>query len=197
MDKVQVSVQSMFTVKSSEDKFMILLTDTGDTRKFGIETGKQEVALITAYLFGQRPPTPSLYEVLSSYINRKNCKISEVCIDEMNDGIYKAKLSICGKEGSETECLNVKATDGIVLAILNNAPIYATQEVIYKGQEFFCDYLKGNASLVGVRLAAIDTDEVKLKIKSNELKQAIQNEDYELANQLQKEIENIKKDLKK
>ncbi len=193
MDKIQVRVLSMLTVNASKDNFLIILSDLDEKEKFGITTGKHEVAHIAAYLFGKRLPTPSLYEVFADFLKQQEYKVKEVCISELNDDIYKAKMLYSRKDCTETESLDIKATDGIALAILTDAPLYATKEVMYKGGEMTKNLVDSTPSVANKQLIPIDSDELKIAFMNKDLQEAIQNEDYEKANQIKKRIEEEKK----
>lgn len=197
MEKIQVRVLSMITVDASKDSFLIVLSDLEEKKKFGITTGKHEVAHIAAYLFGKRLPTPSIYEVFADFLKRQEYKVKEVSIISLDESIYKAKLFFNRKENTETESIDVKATDGIALAILSNAPIYATQEVMYKGSEMTKSLIDSTLSVANKQLISIDSNKLRIALMEKDLQEAIQNENYEKANQIKIEIEEEKKKIAK
>ncbi len=197
MEKIQVRVLSMITVDASKDSFLIVLSDLEEKEKFGITTGKHEVAHIAAYLFGKRLPTPSIYEVFADFLKQQEYKVKEVNIISLDENIYKAKLFFNKEENSETESIDVKATEGIALAILSNAPIYATQEVMYKGSEMTKSLIDSTLSVANKQLISIDSNKLRIALMEKDLQEAIQNENYEKANQIKIEIEEEKKKISK
>ncbi len=187
----------MITVDASKDSFLIVLSDLEEKEKFGITTGKHEVAHIAAYLFGKRLPTPSIYEVFADFLKQQEYKVKEVNIISLDENIYKAKLFFNKEENSETESIDVKATEGIALAILSNAPIYATQEVMYKGSEMTKSLIDSTLSVANKQLISIDSNKLRIALMEKDLQEAIQNENYEKANQIKIEIEEEKKKISK
>ena len=187
----------MITIDASKDSFLIVLSDLEGKEKFGITTMKHEVTHIATYLFGKRLPTPSIFEVFADFLKRQEYKVKEVSIISLDESIYKAKLFFNRKENTETESIDVKATDGIALAILSNAPIYATQEVMYKGSEMTKSLIDSTLSVANKQLISIDSNKLRIALMKKDLQEAIQNEDYEKANQIKKDIEEEKKKIVK
>lgn len=187
MAHVQIKVNNLYPTE--EGSYLLIMESVDSGKKFGILTMKNEAMYITSFSFGKRPPRPSLYELYSNFLVEENYKLQKVVLTQYKNNIYYAALICINWNTNEEKYIDIKATDAIALACLNNIAIFAEEEVILKCSELYKHiiekmeekYIKQSSSINHTMLQHYQT----------QLQHAIETENYELAAEIKKKLDNI------
>ena len=188
----QIRVCNLYSTQ--EDSFLLVIEEIKSHQKFGIFTLKNEAMHILSFMYEKRPPRPSLYEVFSKYLTETNVQIAEIRITQYKQSVYHAEL-VC-KDSSNTEkTFDIKATDAIAIAYLNKKPLYAEEQVIQECSVIYAPIIQKMEKRLSNENMANKSSFIisKVNIYEEQLKHAIESENYELAAELKKKIEEIKK----
>ena len=128
MEKVQVDILGLSTSPSSAGAYALILKETNGKRKLPIIIGAFEAQSIALELEGMKPPRPLTHDLMRNIIDLFAVSLNEVCINELRDGTFYAKLTIEGL--SETQEVDSRPSDAIALAVRYGAPIYVGEEVL-------------------------------------------------------------------
>jgi bifunctional DNase/RNase len=118
--------------------------------------------------------------------------VKEVLIYKFHEGVFHSKL-ICEKDGQQSE-IDSRTSDAIAIGVRFNAPIFTLGKILDEvggaenANEDTFDFEDEDEddpifSAVGNEWKDVDLDEL-----SNQLTEAIENEDYELASKIRDEI---------
>lgn len=190
MEKVQVDILGLSTSPSSAGAYALILKESNGKRKLPIIIGAFEAQSIALELEGMRPPRPLTHDLLKNVIDTFAVSLNEVCISELRDGTFYAKLSVEGV--SETKEIDSRPSDAIALAVRFGAPIYVEENVLQEAgiiseeeEEETEEETKKQEE------APVKQFTTKLEQLQSALKDAIEKEDYEKAAQLRDDIRKL------
>jgi hypothetical protein len=168
----------------------LILKESNGKRKLPIIIGAFEAQSIALELEGMRPPRPLTHDLLKNVIDTFAVSLNEVCISELRDGTFYAKLSVEGV--SETKEIDSRPSDAIALAVRFGAPIYVEENVLQEAgiiseeeEEETEEETKKQEE------APVKQFTTKLEQLQSALKDAIEKEDYEKAAQLRDDIRKL------
>jgi hypothetical protein len=190
VEKVQVDILGLSTSPSSAGAYALILKESNGKRKLPIIIGAFEAQSIALELEGMRPPRPLTHDLLKNVIDTFAVSLNEVCISELRDGTFYAKLSVEGV--SETKEIDSRPSDAIALAVRFGAPIYVEENVLQEAgiiseeeEEETEEETKKQEE------APVKQFTTKLEQLQSALKDAIEKEDYEKAAQLRDDIRKL------
>lgn len=107
---------------------------SGQGKRFAIYTEAETGKLLQMYLTGNKKPRPMTHDLMSSILKGFNIRIKHISITDIQDTIYFARLFLEQWNGEIREIIELDArpSDCILLALINNIPVFCTQEVLHK-----------------------------------------------------------------
>ncbi len=189
MEKVQVDILGLSTSPSSAGAYALILKETNGKRKLPIIIGAFEAQSIALELEGMKPPRPLTHDLMRNIIDLFAVSLNEVCINELRDGTFYAKLTIEGL--SETQEVDSRPSDAIALAVRYGAPIYVGEEVLNEAGVISEDDEDGDETDLKEETEQIKKPLTRLEQLQTSLKEAIEKEDYEKAAKLRDDIRKL------
>jgi hypothetical protein len=187
VEKVQVDILGLSTSPSSAGAYALILKESNGKRKLPIIIGAFEAQSIALELEGMRPPRPLTHDLLKNIIDTFAVSLNEVCISELRDGTFYAKLSVEGV--SETQEIDSRPSDAIALAVRFGAPIYVEEQVLQEAGIVSEDEEEETEdSAKKPEEPPVKQFTTKLEQLQSALKDAIEKEDYEKAAKLRDDI---------
>ncbi len=186
MEKVQVDILGLSTSPSSAGAYALILKETNGKRKLPIIIGAFEAQSIALELEGMKPPRPLTHDLMRNIIDMFAVSLNEVCINELRDGTFYAKLTIEGL--SETQEVDSRPSDAIALAVRYGAPIFVGEEVLNEAGVVSDDDDETEETLTREESTPVKKSISKLEQLQTSLKEAIEKEDYEKAAKLRDDI---------
>lgn len=126
-------------VQLSFDKIMQTRSYTvvilsGNEKRFAIYTDPSIGRVLQLYLTGTEKPRPLTHDLMYSILGGLNVRIKQVVINDIQDTIYFARLFIEQHQNGIRHIIELDArpSDCITLALMSNAPVYCTAEVLEK-----------------------------------------------------------------
>ena len=126
---VQVKVKGVYIAEpqgNSPAPVVLLEDETG--RIVPIFVGLSEAISIHHALSGGLAPRPMTHDLFVSVLERLNASIIRVLIDELEGGIYYARLTI--KSDSKEHEIDARPSDCLALAIRVKAPVEIREKVV-------------------------------------------------------------------
>ncbi|MCX6149736.1 MAG: bifunctional nuclease family protein [Ignavibacteriales bacterium] len=199
MNKVQVEILGLSSTPSSGGAYAILLKELYGVRRLPIIIGAFEAQAIALEMEGIKPPRPLTHDLLKSIIDNLGATVQEVIIDELKENTFYAKIII--DVSSVTNDIDSRPSDAIALAVRTQAPIYVNEEVMNTAA--FIPATE-DESLEGAEESDLTPDieenpkppitpsrETKLASLQNQLREALEKEDYERAAKVRDEIKKM------
>ncbi|MGE5411067.1 MAG: bifunctional nuclease domain-containing protein, partial [Clostridiales bacterium] len=147
---------------------------------------------------GIKPPRPLTHDLLKNIIDNLGASVQEILIDELRDNTFFAKIII--EVSSMTNDIDSRPSDAIALAVRAQAPIFVNEEVM-KAAAFIPsgEEETGESSEEAFPDEEIpekpqpsgSSRESRLATLQNQLREALDSEDYERAAKIRDEIKKM------
>ncbi|MGE5400116.1 MAG: bifunctional nuclease domain-containing protein [Ignavibacteriales bacterium] len=197
MNKVQVEILGLSSTPSAGGAYAILLKEVYGVRRLPIIIGAFEAQAIALEIEGIKPPRPLTHDLLKNIIDNLGASVQEILIDELRDNTFFAKIIL--EVSSLTNDIDSRPSDAIALAVRTQAPIFVNEEVmkaaafIPSGEEESAENLDESLpdEEIPEKPVPSGSKESKLASLQNQLREALDNEDYERAARIRDEIKKM------
>jgi bifunctional DNase/RNase len=187
VEKIQVDILGLSTSPASGGAYALILKEVNGNRRLPIIIGAFEAQSIALEMEGIKPPRPLTHDLMKNILESTGNELSEINISELKDGTFYARLIF------EAQEIDARPSDAIALAVRFGAPIFVADKVM--DEAGFLpeneDQENAEAGATVVPPAGKDSKVAKLEGLRNQLKEAVDREDYEKAAQLRDDIRRI------
>lgn len=202
--KIELQVADIHAAARPSEAFSLILKEKEGERYVPIIIGMSEARAILVELNQSPTHRPLTHELFVSLADSFNCALTEVDIVHYENGVYYADMLMKRSDGTLFH-LDARPSDAISLALKFNAPFFMNENIFLancmedhsedepaeKEYNEWLDVCAEEEVEGGRSDAYIDR---KLKEMSSEelqslLEGAIESEDYELAEKIQKELD--------
>lgn len=193
MHKVQVEILGLSASPSAGGAYALLLKEIYGVRRLPIIIGQFEAQSIALEMEGIKPPRPLTHDLLKNIIDNLGGTISEIIIDELKENTFYAKIKL--EISSMTNEVDSRPSDAIALAVRTGSPLFVSEDVMKiasfvpsseDSDEPFSDDIDEKDT--EFKPAKKNLSETKLAQLQDQLREAIDKEDYERAAKLRDEI---------
>ena len=190
MSLVQLDIERLEPSSSHKSSYVLLLREIGGERKLPIVIGPCNAGSIAIYLeSNQNPERPLTHDVIKSITNSFQITVSRVVIHTLREGVFHASF-FCFMDGDKEIEIDARTSDAIAIAIRMGCPIFTYNDILQEAGIVLADNYTS-------RFTSDDTEEDLKKdifetLSKDELekqmKEAIDEEDYERASKIRDEI---------
>jgi bifunctional DNase/RNase len=201
MSLILLSIKGISYSQTQSGAYALVLSEMEGARTLPIIIGAFEAQSIAIALETEiRPPRPLTHDLFKTFSDRFEIHIKEVIIHKLVDGVFFSSL-VCEKDGVE-EVIDTRTSDAIAIAVRFNAPIYAYENILDKAgiylkvEEEMELENKQESTEISIELEEIITQDdnsfssLSLKELHNQLNNAVEDENYEVAAKIRDEISN-------
>lgn len=197
MDKIQVDILGLSSSPSAGGAYALLLKETDGIRRLPIIIGAFEAQSIALELEGIKPPRPLTHDLLKNLVDDLGAQVLEIYINELRENTFYAKIVI--ESSSLTNTIDARPSDAIALAVRTGSPIFISEDVMSSaGFAPSEESEEGNKDPFGLSdkfeasQAPKKSAEAKVASIHDQLREAVEKEDYERAAKLRDEINRLK-----
>lgn len=190
MDKIKLDIAGLSYSQTQSGAYALVLTESGGKRQLPIIIGGFEAQAIAIELEKMTPTRPLTHDLFKNFAQAFSIVVNEVVIYNLIEGIFYSKL-ICERDGQVTE-IDARTSDAIAIGVRFNCPIYTFESILSSAgilldetQEKDDDF---NLDEEEVPAAEGSLESLTVEELENQLNEAIENEDYELASRIRDEI---------
>ena len=199
MSLIKLTIKGISYSQTQSGAYALVLSEMDGIRTLPIIIGAFEAQSIAIAIEKEiRPPRPLTHDLFKTFSERFDIQVKQVIIHKLVDGVFFSSL-ICEKDGVE-EIIDTRTSDAIAIAVRFLAPIYTYENILEKAgihlktEEEIA--ISSNLDLETVERSLEKTNlskssnfsEYSLQELQNQLKEAVMNEDYELAAKIRDEI---------
>jgi len=191
MEKIKLDIAGLSYSQTQSGAYALVLSEVIGKRRLPIIIGGFEAQAIAIELEKMTPSRPLTHDLFKNFADNFKINLVEVIIYNLVEGIFFAKL-ICELDGKEVE-IDSRTSDAIALAVRFESPIYTYEFVLNSAGIILDDEeLSENDNITPeINLEDITNDPAErltLKELKKQLKNSIENEDYEAASRFRDEI---------
>ncbi len=195
MEKIKLDIAGLSYSQTQSGAYALVLSEVIGKRRLPIIIGGFEAQAIAIELEKMTPSRPLTHDLFKNFADNFKINLVEVIIYNLVEGIFFARL-ICEQNGKEVE-IDSRTSDAIALAVRFESPIYTYEFVLNSAGIILDDEeLTENEDIKPeINLEEITknpTERMTLKELKKQLKNSIDNEDYEAASRFRDEINNRK-----
>lgn len=198
MEKVQLEITGIEYSQTHSGSYVLHLKEVNGNRHMPIVIGSFEAQAIAVELEKMVPNRPMTHDLFKPILDIFHITVKEVIIHQFREGLFIAKITLIGEDGIPTD-IDSRSSDAVAIAVRFNVPIYTTKQVINEVNNLsevnphMEDSLTDSehfeeAANLEEDVQVLDMDELE-----NQLKEALEQEDYELATKIRDEINKRKK----
>lgn len=192
MDKVLVEIIGLSSSPSAGGAYALLLREVYGKRRLPIIIGQFEAQAITLELEGIKPPRPLTHDLLKTFVDNLGGTVIEITISELRDNTFYSNITI--DVSTIHNNIDARPSDAIAVAVRASAPIYVSESVMKIASFVPSENEKHDAFMnsAGRTHTKFDPQETRSASLQDQLREAIEKEDYERAAKLRDEIEKIR-----
>lgn len=200
MDYKRLIIRGISYSQTQSGAYALLLEHEETNVKIPVVIGNFEAQSISLGLEKDiQPPRPLTHDLFTKFVKESGYYLSSIIIYQIIDGVFFSNIEFKNKETGREILLDARTSDAVAMAVRFDAPIYTTEQVLNEAgilleiehstqtQEEDYEVLSPEESVMeNLRLLAME-DLLAL------LEEAVKNEDFDYALQLQEEIKRRKK----
>ena len=189
LEKVKLEIIGLSYSQTQSGAYALVLAEAGGKRRLPIIIGGFEAQAIAIELEKMTPTRPLTHDLFKSFAQSFDIEVKEVIIYNLVEGIFYSKL-ICERDGQVTE-IDARTSDAIAIGVRFNCPVYTFESILTTAGIILEDGEKEDS----LNLLEDENSEDEIEVEEspenltvqeleNQLNDAIENEDYELASRL-------------
>ncbi|MFN1833977.1 bifunctional nuclease domain-containing protein [Balneola sp. MJW-20] len=191
MSKVLMEILGLSTSPSSGGAYALILSESEGGRRLPIIIGSFEAQAIALELENIKPPRPMTHDLLKNLVLSFDAEFKYVLINELSEGTFYAQI-VFDRDGELVE-IDARPSDAIALAVRFRADIFVNEEVLDEAGIFTEPNEQTLEKALAEEEAAPGEKELsQLEQLENELKTAIETENYEKAAKIRDRIQKMK-----
>lgn len=196
MDYKKLTIRGISYSQTQSGAYALLLEHEESNVKLPVVIGNFEAQAISLGLEKDiHPPRPLTHDLFSKFISSANYEITSVIIYQIIDGVFFSNINFKNKASNEELIMDARTSDAVAMAVRFEAPIYTTQQVlseagilleledVSKQETTYEEVSEGNLTSLTLE------DLHKL------LEDAVKDEDFDAALEIQEEIKRRKKKI--
>ena len=191
MKKIDLEILDIALSGSSSGAYALVLGEVKGKRKLPIVIGGAEAQSIAIELENMRPSRPLTHDLMKNTLSVFGMEVTEVLIHKMAEGIFYAQLSVT--DGIREEQIDSRSSDAVAIAVRFGCPIRCSEQVM-EAAGVDLDGTEGEmpeVEDVPIPRSSAPQEE-SLEDLKRRLDEAIATENYELASELKKRIDERK-----
>ena len=190
MEKVKLEIVGLSYSQTQSGAYALVLAETGGKRSLPIIIGGFEAQAIAIELEKMTPTRPLTHDLFKSFAQSFQIEVVEVIIYNLVEGVFYAKL-ICSKDEKISE-IDARTSDAIALGVRFKCPIYTYENILTSAGILLDENAELQQDSPSSEVSTTPSEKLATTYNVEELEQqlldAIENEDYELASRLRDEI---------
>ncbi len=188
--KIRLSILGISFSQVQAGAYALIFAEESGVRRLPIVIGTPEAQSIAIVMEGITPPRPLSHDLICSIWEQLGIELVDVLIYKFEDGAFFAELFL--RQNDKEYRIDSRTSDAVALAIRTHSPIYTTEEIMKNMAIVFDEQSPAGAPEPLFPDEGIQSEEelsdLHLDTLRNRLKDAVHEENYELATRLRDEI---------
>ena len=193
MDKIKLEIIGLSYSQTQSGAYALVLSEKNGNRRLPIIIGGFEAQAIAIELEKMAPSRPLTHDLFKDFASKFKIEVNEIIIHKLVEGIFHSKL-VCIQNQKTIE-IDARTSDAIAIGVRFDCPIYTYEHILSSaGILLDKESIKDNELLTDTieEEAKQTIEKISITELENQLNQAIDGEDYELASKIRDEIKRRK-----
>ena len=197
MDYKKLTIRGISYSQTQSGAYALLLEHEETNIKLPVVIGNFEAQSISLGLEKDiHPPRPLTHDLFSKFVVATHFEIKSVIIYQIIDGVFFSNINFKNKTTDEELILDARTSDAVAMAVRFDAPIYTTQQVLNEaGILLELDVPSKDAETQEDLIAEGNLSSLTNEDLSKLLEDAVKDEDFDAALEIQEEIKRRKKKI--
>ena len=197
MDYKKLTIRGISYSQTQSGAYALLLEHEETNIKLPVVIGNFEAQSISSGLEKDiHPPRPLTHDLFSKFVVATHFEITSVIIYQIIDGVFFSNINFKNKTTDEELILDARTSDAVAMAVRFDAPIYTTQQVLDEaGILLELDVPSKDAVIYDDFIAEGNLSSLTNEDLSKLLEDAVKDEDFDAALEIQEEIKRRKKKI--
>jgi bifunctional DNase/RNase len=188
MEKVKLEIIGLSYSQTQSGAYALVLAEAGGKRRLPIIIGGFEAQAIAIELEKMTPTRPLTHDLFKSFAVAFSIEVKEVIIYNLVEGIFYSKL-VCERDGVVTE-IDARTSDAIAIGVRFNCPVYTFESILSSAGILLDESNSENETNLldeeesETKETTENPENASVQELEDQLNNAIENEDYELASKL-------------
>ena len=199
MDYKKLIIRGISYSQTQTGAYALLLEHEETSVKLPVVIGNFEAQSISLGLEKDlKPPRPLTHDLFSKFVNSTHYTLESVIIYQIIDGVFFSNLNFKNKDNGEELILDARTSDAVAMAVRFDAPIYTTEQVLNEAGILL--EIDQNSEASSPDISADNSDisdfrKLSMEELNSLLEDAVKEEDYDLAMEIQEELKRRNKKI--
>ncbi len=197
MDYKKLTIRGISYSQTQSGAYALLLEHEDTNVKLPVVIGNFEAQSISLGLEKDiHPPRPLTHDLFSKFVLATDFEITSVIIYQIIDGVFFSNINFKNKTTEEEIILDARTSDAVAMAVRFDAPIYTTEQVLSEaGILLELDVPPKEVETLEDVVAEGNLSSLSNEDLSKLLEDAVKDEDFDAALEIQEEIKRRKKKI--
>ena len=198
MDYKRLVIRGISYSQTQSGAYALLLEDEETNVKLPVVIGNFEAQSISLGLEKDiHPPRPLTHDLFTKFVSSTNFNLESVIIYQIVDGVFFSNINFKNKTNGEDLILDARTSDAVAMAVRFDAPIFTTSQVLNEAGILLDldDTPKESEILEDEIIAENDLKNISTEELQKLLEDAVKDEDFDYALEIQEEIKRRKKKI--
>jgi len=193
MHEVELTVKGLSYSQGKSGAYALILAEKGERgRKLPVVIGGAEAqSIAVAMEKSVAPPRPLTHDTWVNMLKELNVIIEKVVIHRLVNGVFFASIYSVDENGKEL-IFDSRPSDAVALAVRLECPIYAIESLLKQAGITPQEEQEADSTEAGAEEKLDNPEEQSREELEQSLKEAVENEDYELAARLRDKLDKLK-----
>ena len=199
MDYKKLIIRGISYSQTQSGAYALLLEHEETSVKLPVVIGNFEAQSISLGLEKDlKPPRPLTHDLFSKFVNSTHYTLESVIIYQIIDGVFFSNLNFKNKDNGDELILDARTSDAVAMAVRFDAPIYTTEQVLNEAGILL--EIDQNSEASSPDISADNSDisdfrKLSMEELNSLLEDAVKEEDYDLAMEIQEELKRRNKKI--
>jgi len=198
MDYKRLVIRGISYSQTQSGAYALLLEDEETNVKLPVVIGNFEAQSISLGLEKDiHPPRPLTHDLFSKFVTSAQYNLESVIIYQIVDGVFFSNINFKNKTTGEELILDARTSDAVAMAVRFDAPIFTTSQVLNEAGILLDleETPKEETSFEPESVSENDLRNLSTEELQNLLEEAVKDEDFDYALEIQEEIKRRKKKI--
>lgn len=198
MDYKRLVIRGISYSQTQSGAYALLLEDEETNIKLPVVIGNFEAQSISLGLEKDiHPPRPLTHDLFAKFVTSAHYQLTSVIIYQIVDGVFFSNIIFKNQDTGEELTLDARTSDAVAMAVRFDAPIFTTPQVLNEAGILLDLEEAPKEQAATEELAPLDNDlhNISLEELQTLLDEAVKEEDFDYALEIQEEIKRRKKKI--